>query len=220
MSYEIVKNIRIEANPENKSEYILVCTSACNNVRPLYYEEWTYGIGKGYTKEQMERFVLVEFFNGNLQRGQSVYSKFVKRVCSWYNIPNIREFDEYRKLDRVLDKVRKAAWGRYSSKKNTARYEQIQALWDRIADRKQKVLQDTLYNLFHSEQYKSFRNTKVKPFTIIDKATGDYVRQLNKRTYYRCSQPVVHTSASVYNRAMNHPTLFFVEEYVAPGKLS
>lgn len=220
MSYEIVKNIRIIPNPENKSEYIMICTSASNNVRPHYYEEWTHGIGKGYTKEQMEREILVEFFNGNLQRGQSVYSKFVKRVCSWHNIPNIREFDEYRKLDRVLDKVRRAAWGRYSNKKDTPRYKQIQDLWDRLAERKKKVLEDTLYNLFHSDKYKDFRSTKVKPFTIIDKATGDYVRQLNKRTYYRCSQPVVHTSASVYNRAKNLPTLFFVEEYVAPGKLS
>lgn len=220
MSYEIVKNIRVAPNPENKSEYIMICTSACNNCTPHYYEEWTYGKGKGFTKEQMEKQVLVDFFKGNLQRGQSKYYKFIKRVGNWSNVSKLEEFQEYNRLDKVIGKVRKAMWGRYSDKRNTARYEQVSKLLETLVYRQQKVLENTLYALFTNKSNQELLKNTVPPFTVTVKSTGSYVRQINKRTYYTCSQPHIFTSASVYYRALQYPQSFFVEQCVAPGKLS
>lgn len=46
MSYEIVKNIRVIPNPENKSEFLMVCKSASNNVRPYCVESCTDSLGQ------------------------------------------------------------------------------------------------------------------------------------------------------------------------------
>lgn len=68
MSYEIVKNIRVVPNPENQSEFLMVCKSASNNVHPHYYEEWTYGKGKGMSKEEVEKRNLKELLQWKYAR--------------------------------------------------------------------------------------------------------------------------------------------------------
>lgn len=217
MSYEIVKNIRIIPNPENKSEYIIVCKSASNNCFPHYYNEWTYGKGAGLTKEQLEKMVLTDFFKGNLQGGQSSYCKFVKRVCMWYDeYPPM--FNKYKKLSRMHDKILRRLFGQYHGK-DCARKQELNTLCDKIEDMKRKELEDVLYGLYYSDDYKQYKSKKVKPFIIIARKTGDYVYQMNKRTYYRSSQPRIFTSANVYYEALKYPLTFLVEECTAPGKV-
>lgn len=96
MSYEIVKNCRVERAGDGS--YYAVIKSACNNVHPHYYEEWTYGRGKFLSKEQLEKDLLFDFFYGNLQRGSSKY-RLAAKYCP-------KSFlTRYHKMERIIDKA-------------------------------------------------------------------------------------------------------------------
>lgn len=96
MSYEIVKNCRVEKAGDGS--YYAVIKSACNNVHPHYYEEWTYGKGKFLSKEQLEKDLLLDFFYGNLQRGSSKY-RLAAKYCP-------KSFlTRYHKMERIINRA-------------------------------------------------------------------------------------------------------------------
>lgn len=96
MSYEIVKNCRIEKGDDGF--YYAVLKTASNNVYPRHYSEWTYGKDGKLTKEELEKDLLLDFFHGNLQGGNSKYMTAARYCTKDY-------LQGYYKADRVLDKV-------------------------------------------------------------------------------------------------------------------
>ena len=214
MSYEIVKNIRVIPNPENKSEYLIVCTSASNNVRPHYYEEWTYGKGKGMSKEEVEKEILKSFYNGSMQGGQSSYRKFIKQFGSWCDNTDNECLKRYCRLGKTLDKVSKRMWklkDEYYSihktydgcKESNKRVAQLSNLHDRLYNMQDLELKNTLYSHYIQAKGNKKLASKVAPFVIIDRITGEYVHKVSQRRYYTSFKRHIFTSGAVYNRVTN-----------------
>ena len=138
MSYEIVKNCRVEKAGDGS--YYAVIKSACNNVHPHYYEEWTYGKGKFLSKEQLEKDLLLDFFYGNLQRGSSKY-RLAAKYCP-------KSFlTRYHKMERIIDKAYNLR--RKLATRNKFEQELVKVLEDEKTP--QEVIQQCKYTL---EQYK------------------------------------------------------------------
>lgn len=75
MSYEIVSRLRLE---KNENGWYAVIKSCSNNVYPHWHEEWTYGKDKGFTKEQLQAEILLDFYHGNLKGAKNTkYGKFM-----------------------------------------------------------------------------------------------------------------------------------------------
>ena len=96
MSYEIVKTCRVVKKDDGF--YYAVLKTASNNVYPRDYSEWTYGKDGSLTKEEVEKTLLLDFFHGNLQGGNSKYMTAARYCTKDY-------LQGYYKTDRVLDKV-------------------------------------------------------------------------------------------------------------------
>ena len=138
MSYEIVKNCRVEKAGDGS--YYAVIKSACNNVHPHYYEEWTYGKGKFLSKEQLEKDLLLDFFYGNLQRGSSKY-RLAAKYCP-------KSFlTRYHKMERIINRAYNLR--RKLQTRNKFEQELVKVLEDEKTP--QEVMQELTYTL---EQYK------------------------------------------------------------------
>ena len=96
MSYEIVKTCRVVKGDDGY--YYAVLKTASNNVYPRHYSEWTYGEKCKLKKEELEKDLLLDFFHGNLQGGNSKYMTAARYCTKDY-------LQGYYKTDRVLDKV-------------------------------------------------------------------------------------------------------------------
>lgn len=96
MSYEIVRNCRVEKGDDGF--YYAVLKTASNNVYPRHYSEWTYSKDGSLTKEELEKDLLLDFFHGNLQGGNSKYMTAARYCTKDY-------LQDYYKANRVLDKT-------------------------------------------------------------------------------------------------------------------
>ena len=96
MSYEIVKTCRVVKKDDGF--YYAVLKTASNNVYPRDYSEWTYGKDGSLTKEEIEKTLLLDFFHGNLQGGNSKYMTAARYCTKDY-------LQDYNKANRVLDKT-------------------------------------------------------------------------------------------------------------------
>ena len=96
MSYEIVKTCRVVKGDDGF--YYAVLKTASNNVYPRDYSEWTYGEKCKLKKEELEKDLLLDFFHGNLQGGNSKYMTAARYCTKDY-------LQGYYKTDRVLGKV-------------------------------------------------------------------------------------------------------------------
>ena len=96
MSYEIVKTCRVVKKDDGF--YYAVLKTASNNVYPRHYSEWTYGKDGSLTKEEIEKTLLLDFFHGNLQGGNSKYMVAARYCTKDY-------LQDYYKANRVLDKA-------------------------------------------------------------------------------------------------------------------
>ena len=96
MSYEIVKNCRVVQGDDGF--YYAVLKTASNNVYPRDYSEWTYGEKCKLKKEELEKDLLLDFFHGNLQGGNSKYMTAARYCTKDY-------LQDYNKANRVLDKT-------------------------------------------------------------------------------------------------------------------
>ena len=96
MSYEIVKTCRVVKKDDGF--YYAVLKTASNNVYPRDYSEWTYGKDGSLTKEEIEKTLLLDFFHGNLQGGNSKYMTAARYCTKDY-------LQDYNKANKVLDKT-------------------------------------------------------------------------------------------------------------------
>lgn len=203
MSYEIVRNLRIE---HNENGYYAVIKSACNNVRPLIFEEWTYGKDKGLTKNELEKILLQDFYHGNFQKGNSIYRKLINEIYKDKNMYLLKDYTDKRNLYNI---ERNKLWN-FKGNKNSEEYTNLSKNVDEKYFEMEEVLKNTLYN-FMIENKTSLRQTKVKPFIIQDKFDKTYVVKLNKRNFCIGCKPVQFTSKHVYDRVMNND--WFTKEY-------
>lgn len=214
MSYEIVKNIRVIPNPENKSEFLMVCKSASNNVHPHYYEEWTWGKDKGMSKEEVEKEILKSFFNGSMQGGQSSYHKFIKQFGSWCHNTDNECLARYFRLGKTIDKVSTRMWklkNEYYAihrtyngcKESNKRIAQLANLYNRLYEMQGSELKNTLYSHYLQAKKDKKIVSKVAPFVIIDRDTGKYVYKVTSRRYGLSPRRHLFTSGNLYNRVNN-----------------
>jgi hypothetical protein len=192
MSYEIVKNIRIVPNPENKQEYIAIVKAACNNVTPRYYQTYSYCKGCGMSKAEVTKEVLYDFWAGNFAGGQSNYNKFIKSIGRFDDIPSTEPFKEYLRISKVYAEVINRLWALRNRDKHNPRVKEYSDLSERL-DKKMKTV-------------------------MKDKVSGDFVYKVAKRTYYHGYRKHVFTSARIYNTVIQYPDIFLVEEYVPIGE--
>lgn len=204
MSYEIVKNCRIEFDTETGTYYAVLKT-ASNNCFPHYYSEWTIGKSsdtKGYTfktKEEIERLLLVEFFNGNLQRGNSKYRRVAREVRKYPEL-----LKRYDKIYHAYNRVRRRSW---SQNLSPERKEELFKLCKTLYTLMEQELEDRLYEFMvtHKDEVKTF--TKVKPFTIKEKGSQCYVRKVTKTKYYTNysdDKPTLFTSRALWDRVTHN----------------
>ena len=196
MSYEIIKNCRIECDKET-GKYYAVIKSACNNVYPHYYEEWTLGKDSKYnfTKEELEKELLLQFFHGNFQKGSSRFRKAVKLIrCNDKHL-----LDRYYRLDDLYFKVSSRMWKHYNDGPQYERYSKLAA---KIREARDSEAKEVLYKYMKGKT-KELGNTKVEPFVIIEKSTGYYVSKVTKTKYYTHfigNKPTIHTSRALWQR--------------------
>lgn len=177
MSYEIVRNCSVLQDKETGRYYAKLKT-ASNNVWPHYYEEWTYGLGdKHLTKEELEKMLLLDFFHGNLQGGSSRFNKTVKMIRE-YDRPLL---DRYYKLDKVYYSVSRRMWR--AEDRGGSRYERLSNLSKKLYEMRNEEAKTVLYN-YMKKNTKDINASKVQPFVIIDKVTGDYVTKVTKTKYF------------------------------------
>lgn len=203
MSYEIVKNCSVLKDKESGKWYARI-KSASNNVRPLHYCEWTLGLDEqyNYTKEELEKILLLEFLHGNLQRGSSRYRKTVIMVKNHH----IQLLNRYYRLDRCIDNIRHRHYKLMFNDNRTPlqehRYQQINKLSKKLYDMRDREAKEVLYK-FMIEHKDIITNKDVRPYTIQHKYTGEYVTKVTKRSFFTSAistEPHIFKSRALWER--------------------
>lgn len=200
MSYEIVRNCRIEYDKEN-NKYYAVLKTASNNVYPHYYEEWTLGKDSKYnfTKEELEKTLLLEFFHGNLQGGSSRFRKTVQEIRRF----DKQLLDRYYKLDKVYYSVSRKMWS--TEDRGGSRYERLSALCKKLYDMRNEEAKTVLYD-YMKKHTADINARSVTPFVVIEKSTGNYVTKITKTKYFTScwgNRPHLFTSKELWRRLDN-----------------
>lgn len=204
MSYEIVRNCRVCFDSETGTYYAILKT-ASNNCYPHYYSEWTYGKlsdTKEYafkTKEEIEKALLVEFYYGNLQKGNSKYRRVAREIRKH---PELLE--RYEQLHKEYHDTQTRLWR--LEVPDSARADELDKICHNLYIESTKELKDALYNFMitHKDEVKT--STKVKPFMIKEKNSGCYVRKVTKTKYYTNysdDKPTLFTSRALWDRVTN-----------------
>ena len=185
MSYEIIKNLKVMKD-ENGGYYARI-KSASSNVTPRLYLEWDYCKGKGFSKEELEKTLYLDFYHGEFQGGSSKYNEARKIV-----LPS----DKWQKANR-LERVREAARRLRFYKKNISEHRKEQL--DRLMEK--------LYAMFLEESknvlYKALTEMPKIAFTIRDKGSRLFVTKINKYTYRRGTRRHVFTGYPLYTRILS-----------------
>lgn len=197
MSYEIVRNCSVLQDKETGKYYAKLKT-ASNNVYPHYYEEWTLGKDSKYnfTKEELEKVLLLEFFHGNLQGGSSRFRKTVQEIRKY----DKQLLDRYYKLDKVYYSVSRRIWG--TKEKGNPRYERLSALSKKLYEMRDEEAKTVLYN-YMKNHTADINARSVTPFVVIEKSTGNYVCKITKTKYFTScwnNKPHLFTSKELWRR--------------------
>lgn len=177
MSYEIVKSIALKQN--EKGFWYAVVTSACNNVRPHYYSKHEYAKDENFTKEELQKEILLDFYYGNFHGGKNTkYGKFIQFLGgSWgCKNENSRACKTYHFYDRIIDMLRSKC------KNKKSEFPSIAILYD-------KYFKEIYYKIYNrckrevkNQLYKEFLDFKPNcKSTIIrlwkDNSPFTYIRQ-------------------------------------------
>ena len=206
MSYEIVRNCKVCFDSDTGTYYAVLKT-ASNNCYPHDYSEWTYGKlsdTKEYafkTKEEVEKALLIEFYHGNLQKGNSKYRRVAREIRKH---PELLE--RYDKIDHAYWRVQRRYWAidLNDAKVSQERIDQIKNLCKKLYRMAEEELKERLYEFMvtHKDEVKT--STKVKPFTIREKGSQYYVRKVTRTKYYTNysddAKPTLFTSRALWDR--------------------
>ena len=206
MSYEIVKNCRVVQGDDGF--YYAVLKTASNNVYPRDYSEWTYGKDGSLTKEEIEKTLLLDFFHGNLQGGNSKYMTAARYCTKDY-------LQKYYKTDRVLDKVYEL---RYKLRSRLVALEEVEGQEERrkLIEKRIKEL-EKLSRVLYCERnkrgkeglYKYFKTGNMSNIKgVILKTRGEvyteYVSRVNKCSYRLTNKETILTGKATIARVLTN----------------
>ena len=205
MSYEIVKTCRVVKKDDGF--YYAVLKTASNNVYPRDYSEWTYGKDGSLTKEEIEKTLLLDFFHGNLQGGNSKYMTAARYCTKDY-------LQGYYKTDRVLDKVYEL---RFKLRNRLIALEEVEGQEERkqIIEKRIKEL-EKLSRVLYCERNKRGKEGLYKYFKtgnmgnikgVILKTRGlypSYVSRINKCSYRLTNKETILTGKATVARVLTN----------------
>lgn len=197
MSYEIVKTIKLKEK-ENK----ILITSACNNVRPLYFEEWEY---RGKENDWNEK--LFKLFNdlldGNLQMQKSCSKKIrfaLNKVLETYEDRNCK-FDDFCNNEKYYFEFFAKEMGlndyQYDYTKVYKEDKEIhnkicKYIQDNVSEEKRKEIQEISVHKNKDDKFKIFQDTlkngKMPKETYViafeySNGAKRYIYKINEKTY-------------------------------------
>ena len=205
MSYEIVKTCRVVKGDDGY--YYAVLKTASNNVYPRHYSEWTYGEKCKLKKEELEKDLLLDFFHGNLQGGNSKYMTAAKYCTKDY-------LQKYYKTDRVLDKVYEL---RYKLRSRLIALEEVEGQEERkqIIEKRMKELEklsrvlycernkrgkEGLYKYFKTGNMSNIKGVILKTHTLYP----SYVSRVNKCSYRLTNKETILTGKATVARVLTN----------------
>ena len=205
MSYEIVKTCRVVKGDDGF--YYAVLKTASNNVYPRDYSEWTYGEKCKLKKEELEKDLLLDFFHGNLQGGNSKYMTAARYCTKDY-------LQGYYKTDRVLDKVYEL---RYKLRSRLIALEEVEGQEERkqIIEKRMKEL-EKLSRVLYCERnkrgkeglYKYFKTGNMSNIKGVILKTHNsyptYVSRVNKCSYRLTNKETILTGKATVARVLTN----------------
>ena len=202
MSYEIVKTCRVVKKDDGF--YYAVLQTASNNVYPRDYSEWTYGKDGSLTKEEIEKTLLLDFFHGNLQGGNSKYMTAARYCTKDY-------LQDYNKANRVLDKSYSL---RFKLRSRLIALEEVEGQEERkqIIEKRMKEL-EKLSRVLYCERnkrgkeglYKYFKTGNMSNIRgVILKTHDSYISRLNKCSYRLTNKETILTGKATVARVLNN----------------
>ena len=194
MSYEIVRNLKV-VNDNNG--YYAIIKSSSNNIRPLDFNTWTYGKGKNYTKEQLEKHLLLDFYYGNFKGGNSKYNTITQLA------DNSKFMDRFKKLSDIYYKIWRVRYNR-----GDARKQELIKLQDKLDLMRDEEARKSLYAFMLSKPKKVRFMVR---YQYKDGSLGAYVKKINKNTYRESSEPHIFDNPKIYNEVCNRE--FWKEHY-------
>ena len=205
MSYEIVKTCRVVKKDDGF--YYAVLKTASNNVYPRDYSEWTYGKDGSLTKEEIEKTLLLDFFHGNLQGGNSKYMTAARYCTKDY-------LQDYNKANRVLDKTYSL---RFKLRNRLIALEEVEGQEERkqIIEKRIKELEKLSRVLYHKRNkrgeeglYKYFKEGNMSNIRgVILKTRGvytEYVSRVNKCSYRLTNKETILTGKATIARVLTN----------------
>ena len=206
MSYEIVKTCRV-VKKDDDGFYYAVLKTASNNVYPRYYSEWTYGKDGSLTKEEIEKTLLLDFFHGNLQGGNSKYMTAARYCTKDY-------LQDYNKANRVLDKAYSL---RYKLRNRLIALEEVEGQEERrkLIEKRMDEL-EKLSRVLYCERnkrgkeglYKYFKTGNMSNIKGVILKTHDsypsYVSRVNKCSYRLTNKETILTGKATVARVLNN----------------
>lgn len=202
MSYEIVKNCRVVQG--NDGFCYAVLKTASSNVYPRHYSEWNYREKCKLTKEELEKDLLMDFFQGNLRGGNSKYMVAARYCTKDY-------LQGYYKTDRVLGKVYKLRY------KLRNRLEEVEGQEERrkLIEKRLKELEKLSRVLYCKRDkrgkeglYKYFKEGGISTIRgVILKTRGaytEYVGVVNKCSYRLTNRRTILTGRVTVARVLNN----------------
>ena len=202
MSYEIVKTCRVVKGDDGF--YYAVLKTASNNVYPRYYSEWTYGEKCKLKKEELEKDLLLDFFHGNLQGGNSKYM-IAARYCTKDYL------QKYYKADRVLDKVYELRYKLRSRLKEVEGQEERKQIIEKRMKELEKLSRvlylernkrgkEGLYKYFKTGNMSNIRGVILKTRT----SYPAYVSRVNKCSYRLTNKETILTGKVTVARVLTN----------------
>ena len=205
MSYEIVKNCRIVQGEDGY--YYAVLKTASNNVYPRHYSEWNYREKCKLTKEELEKDLLLDFFHGNLQGGNSKYMTAARYCTKDY-------LQDYNKANRVLDKTYSL---RYKLRSRLIALEEVEGQEERrkLIEKRMKELEKLSRVLYCTRNkrgkeglYKYFKTGNMSNIKgVILKTRGvytEYVSRVNKCSYRLTNKETILTGKATVARVLTN----------------
>ena len=205
MSYEIVKNCRVEKGDDGFQYAVL--KTASSNVYPRHYSEWIYREKCKLTKEELEKDLLMDFFHGNLRGGNSKYMVAARYCTEDY-------LQGYYKTDRVLGKVYEL---RYKLRSRLIELEEVEGQEERrkLIEKRMKELEKLSRVLYCKRDkrgkeglYKYFKEGDMSNIRgVILKTRGaytEYVSRVNKCSYRLTNRETILTGKATVARVLNN----------------
>ena len=202
MSYEIVKTCRVVKGDDGF--YYAVLKTASNNVYPRHYSEWIYREKCKLTKEELEKDLLLDFFHGNLQGGNSKYMTAARYCTKDY-------LQKYYKANRVLDKAYSLRFKLRDRLKEVERQEErkqiiekrmdeLEALCCKVRMKRDNYAREGLYKYFKTGNMINIKG-------VILKTRGfytEYVSRVNKCSYRLTNKETILTGKATVARVLTN----------------